>query len=164
MEGSLEVRDKVLAISREITPNDDLKYVQDLLHNDEEPLMVDTYSDTHKGLDRHENDEEAACPYFISRALATRAELILCPYNYVLDKGIRNSLGINIENSIIILDEAHNIDGALRDLGSGEFSEVELSQIVASLLRWSKWNPQKEELNCIPAAAHGLAVFVEKFE
>jgi len=164
MEGSLEVQDEVLAInSREITPEDDLKYVQDLLDTDEEPLIVDTYSDIYKGLNRQENDEEAACPYFISRALATRAELIFCPYNYVLDKGIRNSLGIDIENSIIVIDEAHNIDGALRELGSGEFSEVELSNIVASLLRWSVWNPKEKEMKRIPAVAHGLAVFVEKF-
>lgn len=42
MEGSLEVQDKVFVINcREITPEDDLKYVQDFLDTDEEPLIVD---------------------------------------------------------------------------------------------------------------------------
>ena len=57
-----------------------------------------------------------------------------CVSIYVLDKGIQNSLKRNIENSIIVLNEAHNIDGALREPGSGEFLGVELSQIATFLL------------------------------
>jgi hypothetical protein len=31
------------------------------------------------------------------------------PYNYLIDPEIRSKLKVNIENSIILIDEAHNI-------------------------------------------------------
>ena len=36
----------------------------------------------------------------------------------MLDPRIRKAMGINLENSVVILDEAQNIDGNLRDSGS----------------------------------------------
>lgn len=32
-----------------------------------------------------------ACPYFVARHLADSAELIFCPYSYLLDPNIRRS-------------------------------------------------------------------------
>lgn len=33
-----------------------------------------------------------ACPYFAARALMTDAEIIFCPYNYIVDPNIRESV------------------------------------------------------------------------
>lgn len=65
------------------------------------------------------------CPYYLARELKSEAELIFMPYNYILDVKvfffnfymliltctikIRQLHGIAIENTIVILDEAHNI-------------------------------------------------------
>ncbi|KAF9138078.1 Fanconi anemia group J protein [Mortierella sp. GBA39] len=58
-----------------------------------------------------------ACPYFAARSLALGAELIFCPYSYLIDPQIRKAMDIDLENSIVILDEAHNIEDAARDAG-----------------------------------------------
>ncbi|KAG0218376.1 Fanconi anemia group J protein [Mortierella sp. NVP41] len=58
-----------------------------------------------------------ACPYFAARSLALGAELIFCPYSYLIDPQIRKAMDIDVENAIVILDEAHNIEDAAREAG-----------------------------------------------
>jgi Fanconi anemia group J protein len=60
-----------------------------------------------------------ACPYFATRTmLRESAQLVLCPYNYLIDPAIRLALGIAVEGDIVILDEAHNIESICRDAAS----------------------------------------------
>jgi len=47
----------------------------------------------------------AICPYYTSRLLINDVQLILCPYNYLIDPRVRNSMQMTINNSIIIIDE-----------------------------------------------------------
>ena len=42
----------------------------------------------------------------------------MCPYNYLIDPSNRRSLGIDVRNDIVIIDEAHNIESACRDSAS----------------------------------------------
>lgn len=63
-----------------------------------------------------------ACPYFASRGIAEKAEVVFCPYNYLIDPMIRKSMGIEVKNSIIIIDEAHNIESTARDTATFETS------------------------------------------
>jgi Fanconi anemia group J protein len=54
------------------------------------------------------------CPYFGVRELRTSAQLIICPYNYLVDPKIRKSMEINLTNQVLVLDEAHNIEDSAR--------------------------------------------------
>lgn len=45
---------------------------------------------------------------------AEHAELIFCPYNYLLDPVIRRAVQIDVEDAVLILDEAHNIEDICR--------------------------------------------------
>ncbi|KAF9438368.1 Fanconi anemia group J protein [Entomortierella beljakovae] len=86
----------------------------------------------------------SACPYFASRTLASEAELVFCPYNYLIDPHIRKAMEIDLENSILILDEAHNIEDASREaggldiidedlnLGAEQFEELCIQNILAN--------------------------------
>jgi regulator of telomere elongation helicase 1 len=50
------------------------------------------------------------CPYFLSRDLASTADIIFMPYNYLVDSSSRAQLSnINWGNAVVIVDEAHNI-------------------------------------------------------
>ncbi len=40
---------------------------------------------------------------------AGEAELIFCPYSYLLDPVVRAAMDISLENAVLIFDEAHNI-------------------------------------------------------
>ena len=50
------------------------------------------------------------------------ADLILMPYNYLIDPKIRENFKIDYANSVIILDEAHNIEKVSEDVASFEIS------------------------------------------
>ncbi|ORZ14489.1 helicase C-terminal domain-domain-containing protein [Absidia repens] len=73
------------------------------------------------------------CPYFASRDLAKTAELIICPYNYLVDPMIRMSMDIQISGSVIILDEAHNIENVCRESASFEVSNEDLDYVKYEL-------------------------------
>lgn len=47
-----------------------------------------------------------ACPYFGAKALSHKADLVLCPYNYLLDPGIREAFKIDLQDAVVIFDEA----------------------------------------------------------
>lgn len=51
----------------------------------------------------------AVCPYYTSRLLINDVQLILCPYNYLIDPRVRNSMQMSISNSVIIIDEGKNL-------------------------------------------------------
>ncbi|KAI8332659.1 helicase C-terminal domain-containing protein [Chlamydoabsidia padenii] len=73
------------------------------------------------------------CPYYVSRQLADTAELIICPYNYLIDPIIRNAMNIDTANNIIILDEAHNIETASREAGTFEMDDLTVNVIALEL-------------------------------
>lgn len=61
---------------------------------------------------------EALCPYFMQKVAADTAHLIVCPYNYVVSPRIAKAMSLNLQDKIIVIDEAHNFDGNLREAGS----------------------------------------------
>ncbi|KAG0340558.1 Fanconi anemia group J protein [Podila humilis] len=73
-------------------------------------------------------EKQNGCPYFAARSLTLSAELIFCPYNYLIDPNIRKAMEINLDNSIVILDEAHNIEGTARDAAGLEVGDEDLKQ------------------------------------
>ena len=49
------------------------------------------------------------CLQLTGDGCAGEAELIFCPYSYLLDPVVRATMGISLENAVLIFDEAHNI-------------------------------------------------------
>lgn len=45
-------------------------------------------------------EEMRGCPYFASRDELVGANLVLCPYNYLVDPAIRASMDINLKDSV----------------------------------------------------------------
>lgn len=87
-----------------------------------------------------------ACPYFASRELLPSSAIVFCPYNYLVDPGIRSSMNINLKDQIIILDEAHNIEDCSRDAASNTLKELDLINAIADLDHLISENV-KEELH-----------------
>ncbi|KAM7413743.1 hypothetical protein PAMA_020899 [Pampus argenteus] len=59
-----------------------------------------------------------ACSYYAARELREGANIIFCPYNYLLDPLIRESMEIDLAGQILVLDEAHNIEDCARESAS----------------------------------------------
>ena len=45
-------------------------------------------------------------------------DIVLGSYNYILSSSIRKSMGINVENVIIVFDEGHNLDSVAESIFS----------------------------------------------
>ena len=63
--------------------------------------------------------ENCFCPfYFNMKKARNTANLIILPYQYILNPFIRKSIRIDMEDSILILDEGHNIIDVLEECSS----------------------------------------------
>ena len=48
----------------------------------------------------------SGCSYFASQTLAAEAQIVFCPYSYIINPIVRRAMDIDIKGSIVILDEA----------------------------------------------------------
>lgn len=55
------------------------------------------------------------------------------PYNYLIDAKIRENFKIDYANSIIIIDEAHNVGKVSEDVASFEINIQMLGSVLAEL-------------------------------
>jgi regulator of telomere elongation helicase 1 len=69
-----------------------------------------------------------ACPYYASRSLETHADIVFLPYNYLIDQSLRTSLDLN--NAVVIIDEAHNIESVCADSASRSWRSGDMAQII----------------------------------
>ncbi|KAI0397962.1 DNA repair helicase [Xylariaceae sp. FL0594] len=68
------------------------------------------------------------CPYYASRKAIPRAEVITLPYPLLLQQAARDALGIKLDDSIVIIDEAHNIMDAIANVYASEIGLLELQR------------------------------------
>ncbi|CAN0111827.1 unnamed protein product, partial [Hapterophycus canaliculatus] len=57
----------------------------------------------------------------------------MMPYNYILDPSIRSSTSLSLAGAVVILDEAHNVEGVCRDAGSLELRAVNMVDMASDL-------------------------------
>ncbi|KAL4529286.1 hypothetical protein Ndes2526A_g04083 [Nannochloris sp. 'desiccata'] len=83
---------------------------------------------------------QKGCPYYLSRKLSQDAELIFGPYNYLVDPVVCRSMGIELENTIIIFDEAHNIEDVAREAASLDLERFTVMETLGALKRALQYN------------------------
>ncbi|KAL8591949.1 hypothetical protein ACOMHN_020427 [Nucella lapillus] len=74
--------------------------------------------------------KKKACPYFVSRGLKDQSDLIICPYNYLVDPIIRDSMEINLKGQVVLLDEAHNIEDSVREAASQSITQDQVTKAM----------------------------------
>ncbi|RVE64458.1 hypothetical protein OJAV_G00126130 [Oryzias javanicus] len=92
-----------------------------------------------------------SCSYYAARELMQGASIIFCPYNYLLDPMIRESMEIDLAGQILVLDEAHNIEDCAResasfslDQSSLKMCREELDSMVNNNIRRSQHEPLRD--------------------
>ena len=75
---------------------------------------------------------DLVCPFFAVRELQANADIIFLPYNYLIDKSVRRSLETNLDlaGSVLIFDEAHNLEGLCSDASSLDLHTTDLQNAV----------------------------------
>jgi chromosome transmission fidelity protein 1 len=68
------------------------------------------------------------CPYYASRKAIPRAEVITLPYPLLLQQAARDALGIKLDDSVVIIDEAHNIMDAIANVYASEIGLIDLQR------------------------------------
>ncbi|KAJ3069610.1 ATP-dependent DNA helicase chl1 [Podochytrium sp. JEL0797] len=70
------------------------------------------------------------CSYYGSRASISGSQIVTLPYNMMLQKSTRESLGIKLKGNIVIFDEAHNIIDTITSIYSVtlELRQIERAQ------------------------------------
>ena len=81
------------------------------------PLHVDELVD-HARKWSGSNGAQPTCPWKIARETAAQADILVCDYNHLFNEETRKSslkaMGLEMEDMIVIIDEAHNLPNRIR--------------------------------------------------
>ncbi|KAK9792715.1 hypothetical protein WJX73_001436 [Symbiochloris irregularis] len=73
------------------------------------------------------------CPYYAARAAQQHADLVLLPYSALLSQDMRESLGLQLDGAVVVIDEAHNLVDAVHSVHSAALTHQQLQSASAQL-------------------------------
>ncbi|KAM9590469.1 regulator of telomere elongation helicase 1 isoform 1-T1 [Trichechus inunguis] len=107
------------------------------------------------------------CPYYLSRNLKQQADIIFMPYNYLLDPKSRRTHGIDLKGTVVIFDEAHNVEKMCEESASFDLTPHDLASgldVIDQVLEEQTKAAQQRELYLEPdvgLAGSGLNMELE---
>lgn len=78
------------------------------------------------------------CPYYTTKNDLPIAEIVSMPYQMLLQKVTRSVLGIDLKNSVVVIDEAHNLLDTISQIYSSSISLTQVSIIRKALKSYTK--------------------------
>nr|XP_012628428.1 regulator of telomere elongation helicase 1 isoform X1 [Microcebus murinus]XP_012628429.1 regulator of telomere elongation helicase 1 isoform X1 [Microcebus murinus]XP_012628430.1 regulator of telomere elongation helicase 1 isoform X1 [Microcebus murinus]XP_012628431.1 regulator of telomere elongation helicase 1 isoform X1 [Microcebus murinus]XP_012628432.1 regulator of telomere elongation helicase 1 isoform X1 [Microcebus murinus] len=73
------------------------------------------------------------CPYYLSRNLKPQADIIFMPYNYLLDAKSRKAHNIDLKGTVVIFDEAHNVEKMCEESASFDLTPHDLASGLGAI-------------------------------
>lgn len=73
------------------------------------------------------------CPYYAIRQNIPNSEVITLPYQLLISKTSRDAIGVDLKNSIVIIDEAHNLLDTISSIYSVSVTKQEFEKCKKSL-------------------------------
>ncbi|KAJ3414188.1 DEAD H (Asp-Glu-Ala-Asp His) box helicase 11 [Chytridiales sp. JEL 0842] len=80
--------------------------------------------------------ELEVCPYYGARTSIPSSQLVTLPYNLMLQKAARESLGIKLKNNIVVFDEAHNIMDTITSIHSVSLELFQVERAACQLMQY----------------------------
>lgn len=102
------------ALQKKKRPHEKCKYHENVSKNLNDPELQDNSILDIEDLGRI-GTRLNCCPFYVSKEKIKNADIVFMPYNYLLDPMIRYATQIDLKNSIVILDEAHNVEKMCKD-------------------------------------------------
>lgn len=91
-----------------------------------------------------------ACPYYASRLAIPESELIVLPYNNLLHNETRQACSLDLKESIVLVDEAHNILETICSIHSASITGLQLLGAHTILSRYyTKYHNRMSPKNAI---------------
>ncbi|KFZ57964.1 Regulator of telomere elongation helicase 1, partial [Antrostomus carolinensis] len=112
-------------------------------------------------------NKHRACPYYLSRSLKQQADIIFMPYNYLLDSKSRRAHNLDLKGTVVILDEAHNVEKLCEESSSFDLTPYDLASAMDAInvvLEEQAKVVQQNEINAefnIELASSGLNMELE---
>nr|XP_008117805.1 PREDICTED: regulator of telomere elongation helicase 1 isoform X1 [Anolis carolinensis] len=78
-------------------------------------------------------NKHRVCPYYLSRTLKQQADIIFMPYNYLLDSKSRRAHNLDLKGTVVILDEAHNVEKQCEELASFDLTPYDLASAMDAI-------------------------------
>jgi regulator of telomere elongation helicase 1 len=91
--------------------------------------------------------KQRMCPYYLAREMQAEADIVFMPYNYILDIKTRKMHNINVQGTVIILDEAHNIERVCEDSASFDLTSTDISLCISDVDTILKAKKEEIELS-----------------
>ncbi|KAM9057199.1 regulator of telomere elongation helicase 1 isoform 3-T3 [Megaptera novaeangliae] len=107
------------------------------------------------------------CPYYLSRNLKQQADIIFMPYNYLLDTKTRCAHGIDLKGTVVVFDEAHNVEKMCEEAASFDLTPHDVASgldVIDQVLQEQTKVAQQAELHpefSADAAGSGLNLELE---
>lgn len=105
------------------------------------------------------------CPYYMMMELSRRSDLVVADYFHIFHPGVRESIfersGCELEDTIIIVDEAHNLPSRTRSLFSSTLSIPQIERAMTEAEKFGHYEVE-EYLEQLKRELKRLAA--EKFE
>ncbi|XP_058989972.1 regulator of telomere elongation helicase 1 isoform X3 [Mustela lutreola] len=95
-------------------------------------------------------NKHSLCPYYLSRNLKQQADIVFMPYNYLLDAKSRRAHGIDLKGTVVIFDEAHNVEKMCEETASFDLTPHDLASgldVLDQLLEEQTKAAQQGELH-----------------
>ncbi|KAB5550387.1 hypothetical protein PHYPO_G00053180 [Pangasianodon hypophthalmus] len=103
-----------------------------------------------------------SCAYYAARELMQDAKIVFCPYNYLLDPLIRESMDINLRGQIVVLDEAHNIEDCARESASFTLNQAQLREAREDLDAMVTYNIRRSHHESLLAFCCSLLNWIQE--
>ena len=104
--------------------------------------------------------QEKVCSWASARSAVRDADILVCDYNHVFIEGVRESslpaMGIELSESILIVDEAHNLPDRIRNGLERRITDQVFRRALADIQEY-KGNLEKVAVQLDTAEAYGFS-------
>lgn len=109
--------------------------------------------------------KKTMCPYELATLTASNAKVIIADYYYIFNQGIRDSFLLKtkkeLENIVLIVDEAHNLPNRIRELLTQKTSSQAIEYAKKEAAKFG-YDETIENLNIIENAVFELAKDIDE--
>ncbi|KAG1335098.1 hypothetical protein COCNU_03G012170 [Cocos nucifera] len=95
------------------------------------------------------------CSYYGTRDMVRAGDLVVLPYQSLLLRSARESLGLNLNNSVVVIDEAHNVADSLTSMYN---SKITTSQVTGYGTKFASSQSGSLQSDCQGHGAEGSVI------